>query len=177
MNRSEFVRLAATQERMVISEIKKIVPDINPEDLQEVTQDVFLRAWEKREQYAPVAEKQTWLGAIARSVTKNWIESETREKREAIEYEHDLMSDAGQHEPYHDWDGAGYEPGADEVAEAEQCGRRIAASFDTLPEREQEVMRLAYQENCTAKEIAWSLSLSYDNVRQILARCRKFVTK
>jgi RNA polymerase sigma factor (sigma-70 family) len=67
-------------------------------------------------------------------------------------------------------------PSAEDEAIALQKSQDMRKRLDLLGQRERDILSLAYDQDYSAREIAEELGLEYDNVRQIMARSRKFVT-
>lgn len=174
MNRAEFNKLVKDQERMVIGEIKKIVPDINPEDLQEVTQDVWIAAWETRSGYTGTAAAQSWLGGVARNQTRKWVRAEMAHKRQQIVYEHDLpnVQDEDGTVAYYDAGPAPHAPSAEDVAVAEERIGEIEVEYSKLTPLQRRVINLKYNKGLSNIDIAASLGTSPSVVSSLLSTLR-----
>lgn len=109
-----------------------------PGRAEEVTQDVFLKAWEKASTYRPEKAKAlTWLLRI----TRNRCIDLLRRDRPSLPYDDEAFSVAG--------------PENDVVAESEAAG--VRAELARLPEAQRKVLTLAYYRGLSHTEIAQTL--------------------
>lgn len=97
---------------------------VSPASVNDLTQEVFLRAWARRASYVPRASVKTWLFAIARNVTREW-----RRHRHAP-----LPADA---------DLALEDTVAQAVADRERINA-VQAAVVKLPPKQQQAIRLVY---------------------------------
>jgi RNA polymerase sigma-70 factor (ECF subfamily) len=120
----------------------------NRELAEETTQEVFTALWRSARGYrvdrGPVS---TWLYAIAR----NAIVDRARRRREPpVEYVEEEPSDA---------------PGPDEEAESSWVSWRMHSALSHLPEREREVIELAYWSGLAQSEVAERLGIPLGTVK------------
>ncbi|MHC5056425.1 MAG: RNA polymerase sigma factor [Planctomycetota bacterium] len=122
------------------------------EDVEEVVQDAFVRAYEKLSTYDPGRSSfSTWLFTIARNLSTTRARRRSRERAEGDLT--DVQAPPGD---------AGDEAGSGAWAVA----RRV------LPDRQHEVLWLRYGEDMTAREIGSVMGMSEANVRVALHRAR-----
>lgn len=109
-----------------------------PARAEEVTQDVFLKAWEKASTYRPdKAQLLTWLLRI----TRNRCIDLLRRIRPELPFDDQAFAVAG--------------PEGDVMAEAEAAG--VRAELARLPEAQRKVLTLAYYGGLSHTEIAQAL--------------------
>lgn len=122
----------------------------NEEDAADAVQDAMAKIWAARNGLSEVKSPQGFAIRTLRSVATDML------RRRAVRQTATLNADPAA--------GATAEP------DTEQFLRRIIA---TLPSRWQEVITLNAFGGLSSDEIAGALSLSADNVRQILSRGRR----
>jgi RNA polymerase sigma-70 factor (ECF subfamily) len=109
-----------------------------PSRAEEVTQDVFLKAWEKASTYRPdKAKALTWLLRITRNRCIDLI----RRDRPQLPYDDEAFSVGG--------------PENEVVAQAEAAG--VRDELAKLPEPQRKVLTLAYYRGLSHTEIAQTL--------------------
>lgn len=192
MNKVTFAGYVKEYRGMVRSAILKLIPSLNYNFLDDVEQEVWLKAWESREQFDPEKSQiQTWLYNVATTVGIDHIRSENAEKRPELLYLDHVLPQGGTSEdeeiPYYEDSPnpaafgsdsmPGHSPSAEDEALAMQRSSLMRKRVDMLAQRERDILSLAYDQDYSAREIADELGLEYDNVRQIMARSRKFVTR
>jgi RNA polymerase sigma-70 factor (ECF subfamily) len=124
---------------------------------EEVTQDVFLRVWERAGQYrADQAKVSTWLTSIARHRAIDQL------RRQGVRAEAQSVS----------WDEVEAEPQVELVTgspqhEVELAIRRaeVRAAVAQLPDEQKQVLALAYFQGYTQSEIAAALGLPLGTVK------------
>ena len=116
----------------------------NADEAEEVTQDVFLRAWEKAASYQPEkARVITWLARIARNRSIDVL------RKGGARAAH--VSDAGTSLDLLP-DATAVDPG--ESAELALRRRIVTAALETLPEQQRRALSLAFLQGLTHREIA-----------------------
>jgi RNA polymerase sigma-70 factor (ECF subfamily) len=191
MDKDTFTLVVKEYRKMVRAAIIKVIPSLNyGMDLDDLEQETWAKVWEQREQYDPAKSQiQTWLHRVATSVAIDHLRAESAQKRPTLVLRDTVLAPGieGMTEiPYYE-DPPSPEshgsdamppcsPSAEETAVADERVTDIAKKLDELGRREREILHLAYEEDLSAREIAATLGLKYDNVRQIMARSRQFVT-
>jgi RNA polymerase sigma-70 factor (ECF subfamily) len=125
---------------------------LGPEEAEDVTADIFLRAWTKRQSYDPGrGAPSTWLWAIAR----NAVIDRLRQRRPVyVELPGDLAADD--------------DPLAE--IEGEEEWHRVQVALSRLLPVDQEIITLRFGAGYTNRKIAALLDLSEANVAQRLRR-------
>jgi len=157
-NTHSFSVLLKRYQRPIHSLIRQIVS--NREDAEELTQDVFIKAFRKLNTFKGGSSLSTWLYRIA----WNTAVSATRKKRlvypEFDENQFANLPDAT----------------VDEVLEKENDEaqlQRLEKAIDRLNPEEKALITLFYTESKPLVEVALILNLSVDNAKVRLHRTRK----
>lgn len=124
---------------------------------EEVTQDVFLRVWERAVQYrADQAKVSTWLASIARHRAIDQLRRRgSRAEAQSVSWDEaesgpgeELPSGSPQHE-----------------AELAMLRAEVRAAVARLPDEQKQVLALAYFRGYTQSEIATALGLPLGTVK------------
>lgn len=156
----------------------------NPDDLEELIQDVWGRAFEKSEQFNGGSDFGTWLHAVAESVARNRLRSQ--ESRPEILYYADLaegqvsLEDAEfdyYAEPADFQEALVSSMGLpDEWAQAEQVSELIEKHTD-ISKLTWLVLHLQAGKGCTTEEISELLDIEESTVRTYLQRVREQIDR
>jgi RNA polymerase sigma-70 factor (ECF subfamily) len=120
--------------------VARIVRD--PEDAEEVVEEVFWQAWRQAVRYESArGSVGTWLMTIARSRALDRLRARQRRREELLE--ESLVDDRP---------GAGADLAAN--AEASERRARVLAALDALPAEQRQVLEMAYFEGMSQTEIA-----------------------
>jgi RNA polymerase sigma factor (sigma-70 family) len=131
------------------------------QDAEDLTGEVFARAWARLDPAAPVASRTAWLFTTARRLAAD----HHRRHRPALPL--DALS-PGQHPAGDAPDGA--------VIEAETVARLrqgLRAALDGLTARERTVIRLRYGAGLRHREVARAVGTSETNAAKILHRAQR----
>lgn len=139
--------------RLVFSLALQAVGD--PASAEEITQDVFLRVWQRAAQYrAEAAKVSTWLSSIARYRAIDWL------RRQGVRPEGRSVA----------W--ADVPPDEVPVAESTEQAvelaiqrQQVRAAVAQLPEEQQRVLAMAYFQGLSQSEIAQALGLPLGTVK------------
>jgi RNA polymerase sigma-70 factor, ECF subfamily len=135
-----------------------------PADAEEVTQEVFLYAWEKASLFdGERGSLMTWLGTLARSRAIDRVRREKSQDRRK-----DLVSrDAGALPPV---------PSPERTVMTSETGTLIRAALERLPAEQRQAIEIAYFEGLSQSEIAARLNTPLGTVktriRQAMIRLR-----
>jgi RNA polymerase sigma-70 factor (ECF subfamily) len=125
---------------------------LNPEQADEVTQDVFVSAWRGREQFDPdKGNLAAWLVGITKRRIIDHLRSERRHA--------DRRADETAHEP-------ATEPAVERITDR----MLVADALRILPERARNVIELAYLHELTHHEIAERTGLPLGTVKSDIRR-------
>ena len=122
---------------------------------EEITQDVFMRAWERAKQYRPdLGKASTWLASIARHRAIDQL------RRQGVRPEGQSVA----------W--ADLAPQAEPTAEGPELAvqtsiqrQRVRTAVARLPEEQRRVLALAYFQGMSQGEIAQTLGLPLGTVK------------
>jgi RNA polymerase sigma-70 factor (ECF subfamily) len=135
--------LAELYDRWVVTVhalVARIVSD--PEDAEDVVEDVFWQAWRQAARYEGArGSVGTWLMTIARSRALDRLRARRRRREELLE---EWVID--------DRPGAGTDLAAN--VEASERRARVLAALDALPPEQRQVLEMAYFEGMSQTEIA-----------------------
>jgi RNA polymerase sigma-70 factor, ECF subfamily len=134
----------------------------NQDFAEEITADVFIKLWNKREELQPNRSIKAWLYQTANNAAIDWLR---QQKRMAVH-------EKGLHYIY---------PKEEknilhQITEAETI-QQIVKTLEQLPPGCQEVFKLAYLLQKTDKEIAKELGLSHHTVRNQKLRAIRLLQK
>lgn len=130
----------------------------NPELADEVAQDVFVTAWEKRAQYNEGSNPRAWLMTIARSRIMDVRRREDRNHRHLRDLvRHELLRHAAQ------WT-------QEDIHHAEQRAKAVQTCLQEVPPEHTELIRLVYGEECSTEDAAEILGIQPTTCRKRLSR-------
>ena len=127
----------------------------NPVTAEEITQDVFLRVWQRARQYRPDRAKvSTWLT----SITRHGAIDQLRRRGSRPEQHNVAWAELA----------PGAEPsvnGPEQAAALAMERERVRAAIAQLPEEQQQVLALAYFQGLTQSQMAETLDLPLGTVK------------
>jgi RNA polymerase sigma-70 factor, ECF subfamily len=130
----------------------------NPADAEDVTQDVFLRAFSRLHQYRPDQPFGAWL----RGITRNRCLDIIRSRRPMVEL--GVVEHAGTVAATQDVEAA---------AITQLTSERVRTALDRLTERERSLLVLRYWEDLPTEAVARALAMSEGAARVALLRARR----
>ncbi len=133
---------------------------------EEITQDTFLRAYQKLSTLKDPSRFSNWLYKIATNCCRNWLREQKR-KNQSQSLEVTPMAEVAR---------SNYDRYVSEQREAEATEHRleiVKKLLDKLPEGERKAMVLYYLGEMTAAEVGKFLGVSVEAVRLRLSRARK----
>lgn len=123
---------------------------------EDIAQDVFIKAWEKRHQFNPQkGSLKNWVYAIALNAVRDYFRRNTL--RETVELPDDVCSD---------------EDIVDEM-DTKDAHRFILQHMKALPPKEQELLTLRYTQELSLQEIGEVMGMRYSAVKVALHRATK----
>jgi RNA polymerase sigma-70 factor (ECF subfamily) len=134
---------------------------LNFHDAEDITQEVFVRAYQKLRTLRSYDRFASWLYSITSRLCKNWLRANSKcPDREFIEYRQEeiweIISD----------DSVGY--GIDQ----EMIYEELREELESIPENYRQVLVLYYLSGMNGREIAAFLGTSHGSVRERLYRAR-----
>ena len=131
----------------------------NTEDAEEILQDIFLRLWQKADQFNPRKSKlTTWLHQIAHNCCIDVFR-----KKKPLIVDLNKLEDfelVDQNSPQEDFVQG-------------QKNQFLAAAIQQLPENQKSALLLSYYQGLTNKQTAQILSISVEALESLLVRTRK----
>ena len=160
-----FRRLVKRSQSKVYAVIYRLVP--NHAQVEDLTQEVFLRVFRTAARYRPMAKFSTWLYRIASNVALNALRSGRKMKLSSLELG-DADDEASWRRDGPDTRAAPPATGLD----AEELEARILAAIAELPESQRIAITLNKFEHLSYQEIAKMLDCSTMAVKSLLSRAR-----
>ena len=122
---------------------------------RDVVQDTFLRLWKQKKQRVEGHLAQ-WLFTVCRNRARDVLRKENRMNRM------NRMTGTGNLEP------ASTAPGPATLLERRETLSRVLLALECLSPREQEVLRLKFQNGLSYREIAATVGISVSNVGYLI---------
>jgi len=157
-DRDAFRQLYGHYFKVVQQYVKLFVP--SKDNLEELTQDVFIKMWEKRERLATVDSFKDYLFIVSRNTVFNYFRSlkmqqQTRELEEGMEA-------SPMHQAEHD-------------VLYKQYYHIAAEGMDKLSPRRKEILKMRIERGLSLDEIAGQLSITRAAVKKQLYEAMAFV--
>ena len=165
-----FSLLFARYQARVTELIYWMVSDASAAD--DLTQEVFLRVWNRAEQWSGRGSFRGWLFRMAKNLALNQLRSKNRRREQPLHMP-SLHDDEDEERPVPGWmiDRAALGPDV-QLEHAEQ--RRVLQELiDALPEEKREVFQLVYEDEVTLREAAERLAIPEGTVKSRLFHARK----
>ena len=131
----------------------------NETDSQDITQEVFLKAFRHLQKLRHPHLFRSWLYTIMSNECKRWLERVTKKRRREIALEH-AVDDSLQIQPEHTVPTKGWEVDLEQAISA-------------LPDESRIVVSMFYMGDCSLKEISEFLGVSVNTVKSKLHRARQ----
>ncbi len=128
----------------------------NKDDADDVSQDVFIRLWEQRNNLDTVRNDRAFVVTITKNLSIDLLRNNHRNATSVIENK-DMASEQREEERI---------DARDELSNVMKC-------MNTLPEMQQEVIRLRHFADMSIAEIAEITQQTETNIRQLLSRARR----
>jgi len=140
------------------------------EDAEEVTQDVFVRVYQKIDAFENRSQLSTWIYRIAVNCCKDFVKAKNRKKRFGFltSLFHEDSGEINLPENF-------IHPGVD--LEYQEAVARIFALIDVLPENQKTALLLSKIEQKSLREVAEILSVSEKAAESLLHRARENLSK
>ena len=135
----------------------------SPEDAEDITQEVFLRAWRSIEEFRGDSGFSTWLFRI----TMNMCVDFARHKHAQPQTQPLVMGEEESERPLPDT-----APTPEEHLDNSELGRELAAALDEVSEEHRRIVLLRDVSGMSYTEIAEVLEISEGTVKSRLSRAR-----
>ncbi len=156
-----FAQLVEMHQHVVVGTVAKMLGD--PNDAEDVAQQVFVRIWKSAPRYQPRAKFTTWMFTITRNLVFN--ELRRRQRKQSVSLEQ-------REEEFHAPEPASSAPGPDEEALQQELERAIDAAIGKLPEKQRLAVILRRYDELPYEEIGEILGMSLSAVKSLLFRAR-----
>lgn len=131
------------------------------EEAEEITQEVFITLWEKREIFEPEKGLRRYIYQLAKFYALNHFD---RQKVRGKYEEFLRRSDA-------------YDLAGDEIMQGEEMAILIEFTLARMPHRQQEIFRMSREEKMSYDEIAAKLGISVNTVKFHMKNTLKEIRK
>jgi RNA polymerase sigma-70 factor (ECF subfamily) len=174
-----FGPLVTEYQRKVFNFIMGMTRD--PSIADELTQEVFLKAWEALSSFRAESSFQTWLFQIALNTTRSWGRWRKLNLARFVSLSAPLEKEGDEEFESRAPQLADGHPGADPARQSETAAlqERISKAMNQLPPREKEVFHLRHYEDLSMKEIADLMGIAEGSVKahlfHALEKMRKFL--
>ena len=138
----------------------------NREDAEDITQDVFFKAFQKLDQFQGNSKFSTWLVRIA--VNESLMRLRKRKTSRAVSMDQDVQTDEGSIPR----DFAEWRPNPEQIYSQGELGEILRKTIAGLPPGFRTVFTLRDIENLSTEETAEALGLSVPAVKSRLLRAR-----
>jgi RNA polymerase sigma-70 factor (ECF subfamily) len=141
----------------------------NPEEAEELAQEVFLRVYKARKKYRPRSKFSTWLFTIANNLALNCLRA--RQRKPVVPLcgrESGPLGPRPQEQLVHD-------PGTGPMqrVQKDELAETVRAALETLNERQRMAVVLNKFEDMNYAEIAEVMGLTTKAVKSLLSRARE----
>jgi RNA polymerase sigma-70 factor (ECF subfamily) len=140
----------------------------DPEAAREIAQITLARALRKLHTYRAEAALFTWLCAICRNETSEWLRKQARYREHVV-----LTEDFPEIQAAVDSYQAPQESSPESLYRRTESIRLIQVAMDRLPPRYGDVLEWKYVEGRSVREIAGRLELGQEATQSLLARARR----
>ena len=144
----------------------------DPNLADDLTQEVFLKLWNRAAQWSGKGSFRAWLFRIARNLSMNQMRSINRRCEQSLEGPSPW--DEEEHgPPVPGWMIDGAALGPDVVMERGEQRRILQDLIDALPEEKREVFQMVYGDEVALREVARRLEIPEGTVKSRLFHARK----
>jgi RNA polymerase sigma-70 factor, ECF subfamily len=149
-----FRKLVDQHARPLITYLTRLMN--NQHEAEEVAQEVFVRVWQRAEDYKPGFRASTWLHRIGHNLAVDQL----RRRKGTAELDVELNEAPASERP-------------STLLEQKQRTISMQAALDALPLRQKTAMLLKYEQDFSNPEIGKVLGLSVDAVESLLSRAKR----
>jgi len=133
----------------------------SPQLAEDLSQEIFIKVWERRANLAEVRSFRSWLFVVARNHTLNTLKSAAHKQ--------DVVAEITRHT-----NPKSSSPVEDELLSREYL-RYLNGILDTLPPKAREVFRLCREQHKSYDEVAAILGISRNTVKSHMAHSLKIL--
>jgi len=168
-DRRAFDELVLKYQKRIYELVYGFTHNINPDDAFDLSQEVFLKAWNSLDKFRKNSTFFTWLYRIAKNAGIDYTRKRKHRRNVSLDDDtsvskHALHSKVSSEMP-------------DKEVERMELGREIAKAVDQLPPRQKQVWVLRHYEGMTLKEIAEELGLRIGSVKAHLFNATRTLRK
>jgi RNA polymerase sigma factor (sigma-70 family) len=142
----------------------------NVQDAEEVTQDVFVKVFDKLNTFRNEADIKTWIYRITINHSLDFLKSKHRRKRNFIFSIFDIQQELEEY-PIHEFNHPGIK------VENEEDLKNLMKKIFQLPENQKTVIILLKIEELSQKEVAEIMNLSEGAVESLFQRAKTSLKK
>ena len=165
-----FAILFARYQAQVTESLRWIMRD--PVAADDLTQEVFLRVWNRADQWSGQGSFRGWLFRIARNLSLNQLRTQSRRREQPLEIP-SLYDEEDEEQPVPGWMIDRAALGPDVQLERAEQRRILQALIDALPEEKREIFQMVYEDEVTLREVAERLAIPEGTVKSRLFHTRK----
>ena len=165
-----FAILFARYQAQVTESLRWIMRD--PVAADDLTQEVFLRVWNRADQWSGQGSFRGWLFRIARNLSLNQLRTQSRRREQPLEMP-SLYDEEDEEQPVPGWMIDRAALGPDVQLERAEQRRILQALIDALPEEKREIFQMVYEDEVTLREVAERLAIPEGTVKSRLFHTRK----
>ncbi|MDE2797969.1 MAG: sigma-70 family RNA polymerase sigma factor [Gemmatimonadota bacterium] len=165
-----FAILFARYQAQVTESLRWITRD--PVAADDLTQEVFLRVWNRADQWSGQGSFRGWLFRIARNLSLNQLRSQSRRREQPLEMP-SLYDEEDEEQPVPGWMIDRAALGPDVQLERAEQRRILQALIDALPEEKREIFQMVYEDEVALREVAERLAIPEGTVKSRLFHARK----
>lgn len=132
------------------------------EDAEDLTQEVFIRAYRSRERFRGDSEISTWLYRITVNLSLSYIN--TKSRRSLMQIGEDFF--------YNLLGRGSDDPNPHQQLERSEQDHRIASAIDSLPDKQRTAFVLSRIDELPQREVAAIMGTTEGSVEQLLIRAR-----
>lgn len=162
---AEFEKILGEYQTMVFRTTMGFVH--TKEDAEDLTQEVFIRAFCSWDSFRGESEISTWLYRIAINLSLNFVDQQKR--RNLFQLAGDMFNNIINQK--------NAEKSPQELLEESELNRAIQKAIDSLPEKQRIAFVLSKYEDLPQKEIAKIMDTSEGAVEQLLQRAKTNLQK
>ena len=142
--------------------IKKVIKLITKEENEDIEQEVYIKVWQKSDNYKEQGKLTGWLGTVAKNFSKDYLKSSTKKQ-------HDItISDETQ-----EYNVLNEKENPETVFIQKQRQKRIVKAIDSLKPKLKEVIMMYEIDGLSYEYIAKELNCPIGTVKSRLFNAKK----